>query len=44
MRHLDDGNAPIHNNWVENQIRPWAIGQAGCSRARYEQDNGRLRS
>ncbi|MEX3860408.1 transposase, partial [Paraburkholderia sp. BR10923] len=24
-RYLDDGHVPIHNNWVENQIRPWAI-------------------
>ncbi len=24
-RYLDDGDAPIDNNWVENQIRPWAI-------------------
>lgn len=27
-RYLDDGNVPIDNNWVENQIRPWAIGRA----------------
>lgn len=27
-RYLDDGNAPIDNNWVENQIRPWAIGRS----------------
>jgi transposase len=24
-RYLDDGSVPIDNNWVENQIRPWAI-------------------
>ncbi|WP_321867771.1 IS66 family transposase [Paraburkholderia tropica] len=27
-RYLDDGSVPIDNNWVENQIRPWAIGRA----------------
>ena len=27
-RYLDDGDAPIDNNWVENQIRPWAIGRS----------------
>ena len=26
--YLDDGHLPIDNNWVENQIRPWAIGRA----------------
>lgn len=26
-RYLDDGAAPIDNNWVENQIRPWALGR-----------------
>jgi transposase len=26
-RYLDDGLVPIDNNWVENQIRPWAIGR-----------------
>jgi hypothetical protein len=26
-RYLDDGNVPIDNNWVENQIRPWALGR-----------------
>lgn len=26
-RYLDDGDAPIDNNWVENQIRPWALGR-----------------
>ena len=26
-RYLDDGNLPIDNNWVENQIRPWALGR-----------------
>ena len=25
-RYLDDGNLPICNNWVENQVRPWALG------------------
>jgi transposase len=27
-RYLDDGGVPIDNNWVENQIRPWAIGRS----------------
>jgi len=27
-RYLDDGHVPIDNNWVENQVRPWAIGRA----------------
>ena len=27
IRYLDDGNVPIDNNWVENQIRPWALGR-----------------
>jgi transposase len=26
-RYLDDGHVPIDNNWVENQIRPWATGR-----------------
>lgn len=38
-RYLDDGRLPIDNNWVENQIRPIAIGRsnwlfAGSLRAR----------
>lgn len=27
-RYCDDGAVPIDNNWVENQIRPWALGRA----------------
>lgn len=27
-RYLDDGDVPIDNNWVENQIRPWALGRS----------------
>ena len=27
-RYLEDGNVPIDNNWVENQIRPWALGRS----------------
>jgi hypothetical protein len=27
-RYLDDGTVPIDNNWVENQIRPWALGRS----------------
>ena len=26
-RYLDDGGIPIDNNWIENQIRPWALGR-----------------
>ena len=26
-RYLDDGNLPIDNNWLENQMRPWALGR-----------------
>jgi hypothetical protein len=25
--YLTDGNVPIDNNWIENQIRPIAIGR-----------------
>jgi transposase len=28
IRYLDDGAVPIDNNWVENQIRPWALGRS----------------
>ncbi|MDH4559550.1 hypothetical protein E8F06_00860 [Pseudomonas sp. BN411] len=27
-RYLEDGVVPIDNNWVENQIRPWALGRS----------------
>tara|TARA_R110002072_G_scaffold189948_2_gene347008 strand:- start:15894 stop:17432 length:1539 start_codon:yes stop_codon:yes gene_type:complete len=27
VRYLDDGAVPIDNNWVENQVRPWALGR-----------------
>ena len=27
-RYLDDGAVPIDNNWVENQIHPWAVGRS----------------
>jgi transposase len=27
-RYLDDGAVPIDNNWVGNQIRPWALGRS----------------
>jgi hypothetical protein len=27
-RYLDDGAVPIDNNWVENQIRPRALGRS----------------
>jgi transposase len=26
-RYLEDGDIPIDNNWVENQVRPWALGR-----------------
>lgn len=26
-RYLNDGNLPIDNNWLENQMRPWALGR-----------------
>ena len=26
-RYLDDGTLPIDNKWVENQMRPWALGR-----------------
>ena len=28
MRYLENGDLPIDNNWVENQIRPWALGRS----------------
>ena len=28
LRYLDDGTLPIDNNWVENRIRPVALGRA----------------
>ena len=27
VRFLDDGHLPADNNWIENQIRPWAVGR-----------------
>ncbi|AEA65919.1 IS66 family transposase [Burkholderia gladioli] len=27
-RYLNDGHLPADNNWVENQVRPWAIGRS----------------
>ncbi|KGE03271.1 Mobile element protein [Pseudohaliea rubra DSM 19751] len=27
VRYLDDGHLPIDNNWIGNQIRPWALGR-----------------
>lgn len=27
-RYVEDGAVPIDNNWVENQIRPWALGRS----------------
>lgn len=29
-RYIDDGQLPIDNNWIENQIRPFAIGRSNC--------------
>jgi transposase len=28
VRYLLDGQVPIDNNWLENQIRPWALGRS----------------
>ncbi len=28
VRYLDDCNLLIDNNWIENQIRPWALERA----------------
>lgn len=28
IQYLKDGNIPIDNNWVENQMRPWALGRS----------------
>ena len=30
-RYLDDGNLPIDNNWVENRIRPIALGRSNAN-------------
>jgi hypothetical protein len=27
IRYLDDGAIPIDNNWIENLVRPWALGR-----------------
>jgi len=27
-RYLVDGHVPVDNNWIENQIRPWATGRS----------------
>lgn len=27
-RYCEDGEVPIDNNWVDNQIRPWALGRS----------------
>jgi len=27
-RYLVDGHVPVDNNWIENQIRPWALGRS----------------
>jgi hypothetical protein len=35
-RYPDDRQVPINNNWVENQMCPWAIVGTGCSPAYYE--------
>jgi len=28
VRYQESGDLPIDNNWVENQIRPWALGRS----------------
>ena len=30
MRYIDDAELPAGNNWVENQIRPIALGRSNC--------------
>ena len=32
-RFVDDPQLPVDNNWIENQIRPIALGRTGCSPA-----------
>ncbi len=27
IRYSEDGAVPIDNNWIENQMRPWALGR-----------------
>jgi len=29
-RYLEDGRPPVDNNWVENRIRPVALGRSTC--------------
>lgn len=45
-RYIEDGDVPISNNWVENQIRPIALGRGatGCSRAACEPASAPRRS
>ena len=31
VRYLENGDLPIDNNWVENQIRPWAELDSLCT-------------
>jgi transposase len=30
VRYIDDGTLPADNSWVENQIRPIALGRNNC--------------
>ncbi|MDP9996489.1 hypothetical protein J2W28_006980 [Variovorax boronicumulans] len=47
-RYIDDGDLPADNNWVENKIRPIAIGRSNWlfagSPVRYEQASAPLPS
>ena len=43
--YIADGDLPIDNNWVENRIRPIALGRkTGYSPARSARENALLRS
>jgi hypothetical protein len=37
-RYLDDGRLPADNNWIENRIRPIALGRANLN---WSPENGR---
>lgn len=44
-RFTTDGQLPVDNNWIENQIRPIAVGRTttGCLREACVQASVRLR-
>jgi hypothetical protein len=37
MRYIHDGNLPIDNNWMENRIRPVALGRSNCTVVGYSE-------